>query len=82
MQEYSVSWLEVAREAYNSLPPSRRSAVDQQIDLLARQPTLGARQDRTSSWWTTTYGDGDGLLLYGISKCHRRVVILRLQDLS
>lgn len=82
MQDYSVSWLEVAREVYDSLPPSRRSAVDLRLELLAHQPTADARQDRSSGWWTTTYGGGTGLLLYGISDRHRRLVVLRLQDLG
>ena len=82
MEKYSVSWLEIAHDAYISLPVSRRRAVDDRLEQLASQPTADSRQDPVTTWWTTTYGSGTGLLQYGVSRQHRRVVVLRLQDLG
>lgn len=82
MPRYTLSWLELAREAYDSLPLSRRDAVDERLNLLVDHPTTDAQHDSTTGWWVTTYANHTGLLLYGISGRHLRVVVLRLQDLG
>lgn len=82
MAEFAARWLEVAREHYHALPEQHRQAIDARVSELLEQPegppeAYHPRRDQ----WTTTYGDGLGLIVYAIAADQRRVLILRLVGL-
>lgn len=79
MPRYSARWLELAAEQYASLPADTQRHVNRRVGELLDQPE-GPRSDydRPSDTWTTTYGDGIGLLLYAVVPEHNRLLILRL----
>jgi hypothetical protein len=79
MARYSPVWLEIAAEQYAELPATSRGQVDARLEQMLENP----RQDRASydertDQWTTTYGDGAGLLVYAVVHEHQRVIVLRL----
>jgi len=79
MARYGAMWLEIAAEQYVHLPVSSREQVDARLEQLLEDPRHPhASYDRRTDQWTTTYGDGAGLLVYAVVHEHQRVVILRL----
>ena len=80
MPRYGPVWLEIAREHYASLPVDAREQVDARLEELLENPRQqpGSGYDERSDQWTTTYGDGTGLIVYAVVHDQRRVIILRL----
>ncbi len=80
MSRYRPVWLEIAREHYASLPPDARQQVDARVEQLLENPRQQPRSayDERSDQWTTTYGDGAGLIVYAVVHDRQRVIILRL----
>jgi len=68
--------------AYVLLPAQRRLLVDERLHRLAADPEAGCTYDPTTAWWMATYGDGTGLMMFANSARHRRLVVLRILDLS
>jgi mRNA-degrading endonuclease RelE of RelBE toxin-antitoxin system len=79
MARYGPVWLEIAAEQYAHLPASGQQQVDAQLEQLLENPRQPrASYDQRTDQWTTTYGDGAGLLVYAVVHEHQRVIILRL----
>jgi len=79
MARYGAVWLEIAAEQYVHLPTSSREQVDARLEQLLEDPRHPrASYDRSADQWTTTYGDGAGLLVYALVHEQERVIILRL----
>lgn len=79
MNEYTARWLEIPLDQYAALPAAARRQVDDRVQQLLAQPEgPPPAYDPLSDSWTTTYGDGAGLILYAVVHQHRRVLILRL----
>ena len=79
MARYSPVWLEIARAQYDALPAEIRAQVDARLDQLLEQPRLSrSAYDEPTDQWTTTYGDGAGLIVYAVVDEHRRLIVLRL----
>lgn len=79
MDRYTARWTQIPLEQYDALPPEARRQVDERIqELLAQPQGPPGSYDPPSDQWTTTYGDGAGLILYAVVPTHRRVLILRL----
>lgn len=80
MPRYGPVWLEIAREQYASLSDEARAQIDLRIEELLENPRgqLETAYDTGTDQWTTTYGDGAGLIVYAVVATHRRVLILRL----
>jgi hypothetical protein len=80
MPRYGPGWLEIAHEHYASLPTEARAHVDARIEQLLENPRPGADTDydHRTDQWTTTYGDGAGLIVYAVVHDRQRVIILRL----
>ena len=74
MSRFSARWLEIAIEQYLALPPAIREQIDVRIEELLEHPEdpAGGYDDR-SDQWTTTYGDGAGLILYAVSS--RNIIV-------
>jgi hypothetical protein len=66
-------WWGVAAIRANPLSEHDRVHELLEVPRLSRS-TYDDRTDR----WTTTYGDGGGLIVYAVVGVHERVVILRL----
>jgi hypothetical protein len=83
MAPFTARWLEIAREQYHALPEGTRHHIDARVAELLEQPEgpAGAYHRRRDEW-TTTYGDGLGLIVYAIAAEQQRVLILRLVALS
>ena len=83
MARYTARWLEIARDQYRALPEHHQQAIDNRVGTLLDQPEgpAGAYHPRRDQW-TTTYGDGLGLIVYAIAADERRVLILRLVGLA
>jgi hypothetical protein len=67
-------WLEIARKQYTSLPADTREQIDTRVEQLLenpRQQPHSAYNERTDQW-TTTYGDGVGLIIYAVVYDRRR----------
>lgn len=73
-------WLEIAREQYTSLPANAREQIDTRVEQLLENPRQQPRSayDERTDQWTTTYGDGAGLILYTVVHDRQRMIILRL----
>lgn len=83
MPLFTARWLELAREQYAALPENHQRAIDTRVvELLDRPEGPASAYQRRRDQWTTTYGDGQGLILYAISYEPPRVLILRLVGLS
>ena len=79
MARYGPVWLEIAAEQYAHLPSTVREQVDARLEQLLENPRQArASYDQRADQWTTTYGDGAGLLVYALVHEHQRVSILRL----
>lgn len=79
MARYGPVWLEIARARYDSFPAEIRKQVDARLEQLLEEPQLSrSAYDEPTDQWTTTYGDGNGLLVYAVVDEHRRLIILRL----
>lgn len=79
MPRYTARWLQIPREQYAALPAETQRQVDDRIEQLLEHPEGPLHAyDPPSDSWTTTYGDGAGLILYAVVHGHRRVLILRL----
>lgn len=79
MPRYGPIWLEIALEQYASLPVEAQEQINAQVKKLlenAHQPR-SAYDERTDQW-TTTYGDGAGLIVYAVVHERSTVIILRL----
>jgi len=46
--------------------------------LLENPSQLDAGYDELTDQWTTTFGDGAGLILYAVVPKHDRIIVLRL----
>lgn len=67
------------RAQYADLPAEDRRQVDDRLEQLLEEPRLSrSAYDEPTDQWTTTYGDGAGLIVYAVVDEHRRVIILRL----
>lgn len=83
MARYRALWLQLAREQYDALPGSVQQQLRRRIEQLSERPELPqSSYDPNTDQWTTTYGDGAGLLLVAINVEHRTVIVLRLVHLS
>lgn len=72
-------WLEIALEQYSNLPADVQALIDARISALLDNPTpADAGYDAGSDQWTTTFGNGAGLVLYAVVPEQERVIILRL----
>jgi plasmid stabilization system protein ParE len=69
MARYGLIWLEIADTA-------QISARIEQLLENPRQPRDS--YDQLTDQWTTTYGDGAGLIVYAVVHERQRVIILRL----
>jgi len=80
MPRYGPVWLEIAREHYANLSAEARKQVDARIEELLENPRQqpSSAYDERSDQWTTTYGDGAGLIVYAVVHERERVIILRL----
>lgn len=79
MDRYTARWLQIPLEQYAALPTEAQRQVDDRVEQLLEQPEgQPEAYDPPSDQWTTTYGDGAGLILYAVVHQHRRVLILRL----
>lgn len=79
MPAYTDRWLQLAIDQYFELPDEQRHQVDQRIEELLVAPEGPSRSyDQPSDQWTTTYGDGTGLIVYAVVPEYRRVLILRI----
>ncbi len=71
--------MQIALEQYRALSVTERRSVDVRIEQLLERPEgPRAAYDAQSDQWTTTFGDGAGLLLYAVVAQHQQVIILRL----
>ena len=76
---YGLIWLEIAHADYTSLPERTRAQISARIEQLLENPReTRDSYDQLTDQWTTTYGDGAGLIVYGVVHEPRRVIILRL----
>jgi mRNA-degrading endonuclease RelE of RelBE toxin-antitoxin system len=80
MPRYRPVWLEIAREQYTSLPADAREQIETRVEQLLENPRQQPRSayDERTDQWTTTYGDGAGLIVYAVVHDRQRVIILRL----
>lgn len=80
MPRYGPVWLEIAREQYTSLPADAREQIDTRVEQLLENPQQQPRSayDERTDQWTTTYGDGAGLIVYAVVHDRQRVIVLRL----
>jgi mRNA-degrading endonuclease RelE of RelBE toxin-antitoxin system len=71
---------EIAREQYISLPADAREQIDSRVEQLLDNPRQQPRcvYDERTDQWTTTCGDGAGLIVYAVVHDRQRVIILRL----
>lgn len=83
MARFTARWLEIAQDQYRALPEHHRQAIDGRVAELLEHPDgpAGAYHSRRDQW-TTTYGDGLGLIVYAVAAAQRRVLILRLVGLA
>ena len=78
MARYGLIWLEIAHADYASLPERSRAQINARIEQLLENPRqAGDSYDRLTDQWTTTYGDGAGLIVYAVVHERQRVIILR-----
>jgi hypothetical protein len=77
---YTAVWLELARDYYDSLPAGVRAQIAHRLEQLlehqGRSPD--AYYDSPTDQWTTTYGDGAGLIVFAVVPERQRLIILRL----
>lgn len=79
MPRYGAAWVEVAREQYAALPPEAREQVDARIEQLLENPRQPrSAYDESTDQWTTTYGEGAGLIVFAVVHKHQRLIVLRL----
>lgn len=80
MPGYGLVWLEIAREHHTSLPDEARAQIDTRIEELRENPRgqPESAYDKRTDQWTTTYGDGAGLIVYAVVHDRQRLIILRL----
>lgn len=83
MADYTVTWAEIAFEQYWALRDDGQQQVNERwVDLRRRPGQRPASYDQGTDHWTVEYGDGAGLLVYAVVPQRRRVIILRLIDLT
>lgn len=82
LADHTVGWVDLATEAYTSLPARRRLLIDERLDRLAADPEAGSTYDPATAWWTATYAEGTGLIMFANSARHRRLIVLRILDLT
>lgn len=71
--------MQIALEQYRALSVTEQGHVDARIEQLLEQPEgPRAAYDVQSDQWTTTFGDGAGLLLYAVVPQHQQMIVLRL----
>jgi mRNA-degrading endonuclease RelE of RelBE toxin-antitoxin system len=76
---YGLIWLEIAYDDYASLPEATRAQISARIEQLLENPRQPRdHYDEATDQWTTTYGDGAGLIVYAVVHERQRVIILRL----
>lgn len=70
-------------EYYAAPPVETRRQVDERVAELLEDP-YGPEDayDPITDQWITTYGNGLGLIVYAIAAEQRRVLILRLVELT
>ncbi len=79
MPPFTVRWLEIADQHYADLPPDTQREIDARVTELCEHPEGPPEAyDPLTDQWTTTYGDGAGLIAYAVVAEQRRVLILRL----
>lgn len=79
MARFRLLWLEIARDYYQSLPTEMQLQVHVRLAQLLDDPRPSdAGYDEATDQWTTTYGNGAGLILYAVVDERERVIILRL----
>lgn len=83
MARYGAVWLELARDYYDNLPPEMQAQVDTRLEQLLENPPTGLRgdgahYDSPTDQWTTTYGDGVGLIVFALVTERERLIVLRL----
>jgi plasmid stabilization system protein ParE len=79
MARYGLIWLEIAYTDYTSLAERTRAQISARIEQLLENPRQPRDSyDQLTDQWTTTYGDGAGLIVYAVVHERQRVIILRL----
>jgi mRNA-degrading endonuclease RelE of RelBE toxin-antitoxin system len=79
MARYGLIWLEIAYADYTRLPKHTQVQIGTRIEQLLENPHQPRNgYDELTDQWTTTYGDGAGLIVYAVVHEHQRVIILRL----
>lgn len=80
MPRYRPVWLEIARQQYTSLAADAREQIGTRVEQLLNNPRQQPRcaYDERTDQWTTTHGDGAGLIVYAVVHDRQRVIIPRL----
>jgi mRNA-degrading endonuclease RelE of RelBE toxin-antitoxin system len=79
MARYGLIWLEIAYTDYTSLSERTRAQISARIEQLLENPREPrGNYDPLTDQWTTTYGEGTGLIVYAVVHERQRVIILRL----
>ena len=79
MARYGLIWLEIAYTDSTSLAERTRAQISARIEQLLENPRQPRDSyDQLTDQWTTTYGDGAGLIVYAVVHERQRVIILRL----
>lgn len=78
MSDYPIVWVDYAEQQYLSLDDLACSQLDTHLADLARDPTAHASYDPVSDHWSSSFGEGHGILVTLISSRHHRIVILRI----
>ncbi|NYH77068.1 hypothetical protein FHR84_000382 [Actinopolyspora biskrensis] len=81
MAKYRVIWSEIADDAYNKLPATRKKKVDQVNARLAQEPKSISGYDPKTDRWTTTADNGLIMITFILSENVLQVNVLRMQDL-
>ena len=77
---HRVAWLELPAAHYDSLPAGARAQIDARLEQLRDNPRELGRggYDEPGDSWTTTFGDGGGLISYAVVDEGTTLIVLRL----
>lgn len=75
---YSVRFVTYALDQWEALSPAGRAAIDVKIRELEEDPFANGQYDQANETWSSSFGDGMGVILYLISEDIVMVTVLRL----
>ena len=79
---YWTRWLEIPDAYYANCSDETQQQIGNRITELKQNPYLpDADYDATYDTWTTTFGNGSGIITYAVVEQHRCILILRLLSL-